>query len=139
MKNVDLSCAGKGNVCHHYRLNCLKKLFFFAVHEKSRARYKRAWSMFNNVGDGDRTEIDFDSDDRASWIENGSPCRESPVQMARTRVAGFGKRFTTYLQHTCFFPFVLAVLMKFCHKIKCQPDSRQRAEEVPNLPATREC
>ena len=41
--------------------------------------------MFNDVGGWDRTEIDIDSDDRASWIENGSPCPESPVQMARER------------------------------------------------------
>ena len=53
--------------------------------------------MFNDVGGWDRTEIDIDSDDRASWIENGSPCPElSPVQMARTRVAGLARD----LQHT---------------------------------------
>ena len=64
---------------------------FFAVHDRSPAWYKRAWSMFNDVGGWDRTEIDIDSDDRASWIENGSPCPESPVQMARTRVAGLAR------------------------------------------------
>ena len=69
---------------------------FFAVHDRSPARYKRAWSMFNDVGGWDRIEIDIDSDDRASWIENCSPCPESPVQMARTKVAGLAKD----LQHT---------------------------------------
>ena len=69
---------------------------FFAVHDRSPARYKRAWSMFNDVGGWDRTEIDIDSDDRASWIENGSLCPESSVQMARTRVAGLARG----LQHT---------------------------------------
>ena len=69
---------------------------FFAVPDQSPARYKRAWSMFNDVGGWDRTEIDTDSDDRASWIENGSPCPESPVQMARMGVAGLARD----LQHT---------------------------------------
>ena len=69
---------------------------FFAVQDRSPARYKRAWCMFNNVGGWERTEIDIDSDDRASWIENGPPCPESSVQMARTRVAGLARD----LQHT---------------------------------------
>ena len=91
-KNVDLSYAGKGNVFHPYRLEKL----FFAVHDRSPARYKRARSMFNDVGGWERTEIDIESDDRASWIENGSPCPKSPGQMARMRVAGLARD----LQHT---------------------------------------
>ena len=52
--------------------------------------------MFNDVGGWDRTEIDIDGDNRASWIENCSPCPESPVQMAVKRVPGFARD----LQHT---------------------------------------
>ena len=92
MKNIDLSYAGKENVFHPYRSEKL----FFAVHDRSSARYKRAWSMFNDVGGWERTEIDPDSDDCASWIENGSPCPESPVQMVRMRVASLARD----VQHT---------------------------------------
>ena len=49
-----------------------------------------------DVGGWERTEIDIDGDDRAFWIENCSPCPESPVQMARTRVASLARD----LQHT---------------------------------------
>ena len=91
-KNVDLSYAGKGKAFHPYRAEKLS----FAVHDRSPAWYKRAWSTFNDVGGWDRTEIDIDNDDRASWIENGSPCPESPVQMARTRVGCLARD----LQHT---------------------------------------
>ena len=61
-KMVDLSYAGKGNVCHPNRAEKL----FFAVHDRSPARYKRAWSTFNDYGCWNRTESDIDSDDRAS-------------------------------------------------------------------------
>ena len=133
-KNLDLSYAGKGNVFHPYR----SKKLFFAVHDRSPARYKRAWSgMFNDVGGWDRAEINIDSDDRASWIENGSPCPESPGQMARTRVVGLARD----LQHTqCTSASARwSLLFSWSPVIKCQPDSRERAEEVPSLPVTRGC
>ena len=90
--NVDLSRAVKAM----FSMPIARRSPSFAVHDRTPARYKRAWTMFNDVGGWDRTEIDIDGDNRASWIENCSPCPESPVQMARTRVAGFARD----LQHT---------------------------------------
>ena len=90
----------------------------FAVHDRSPARYKRAWSMFNDVGGWDRTEIDIDSDDRASWIENGSPCPELEFGSDGENEGGrLSKRFTTYPMHICFCQLVLAVFMKSCHEV----------------------
>ena len=91
--------------------------------------------MFNDVGGWDRTEIDIDSDDRASWIENGSPCPESPVQMAGMGVAGLARD----LQHSQCTSASWSLLFSWSPVIKCQPDSRQRGEEVPRLPVTRGC
>ena len=112
---------------------------FFAVHDRSPARYKRAWSMFNDLGGWDRTEIDIDGDDRASWIENCSPCPESVFQMARTGVAGLARDLQHYSMHICFCHLVLAVFMKSCHKVSTWLKAESWGSAVPSLPATRRC
>ena len=93
----------------------------------------------NGVGGWDRTEIDIDGDDRASWIENCSPCPQSPVQIAKTRVAGLARDLQHTLCTSASARWVLAVFMKSCHKVSTWLKAESWGSAVPSLPATRRC
>ena len=125
-KNVDLSYAGKGNVFHPFRS---EKLFFCCSWSKpcavqtclehvQRCRWlgqdrNRHWQRRSRFLDWEWPSL--------SW----KSCSDG----ARTRVAGLARD----LQHTQCTPASASwsLLFSWSPVIKCQPDSRQRGEEVP--------
>ena len=86
------------------------------------------------VGGWDRTEIDIDGDNRASRIENCSPCLE------RWRERGWPawqEIYNIYPTHICFCQLVLAVFIKSCHKVSTWLKAESWGSALPSLPATR--